>query len=226
MNIYMKAITRLEGLPTLEKLKKEQTKLKEVKGQTELKAAVDNAVAAIKDADKENIDKFNKLYKASLGKAKDYQSALAKMDKDILKVTAAAVKADDKLEADAKLLTKPSEQRGVLNKAQEAFGDAIDVAEEQDDAAATDHQQDKGDGKEKEGGSKAGLIIGILSGVGVIGGLAYCKCAKKLCFADKEEMEGGATDKSIFKKEIKSKSTHKRNAKESLVPTFKVEEEA
>lgn len=223
----MKGITRNEGLPDLKKIEAAQEKLKKAgdKADPKLKKAVDDAVTALKGADKENVDKFNKLYKASLDKAKEYQSALAKMDKDILKVTAAAVKGDDKLKAAGEYLTKPSEQRAVLNKAQEAFGEAIDTAEEQDDNAATDHQQNKGDDGDK-GGSKAGLIIGILSGVGVIGGLAYCKCAKKLCFADKEEMEGGATDKSIFKKEIKSKSTHKRNAKESLVPTFKVEEEA
>lgn len=224
----MKGITRNEGLPDVKKIEAVQEKLKKAgdKADPAKKKIVDNAVTALKGADKENVDKFNKLYKASLDKAKEYQSALAKMDKDIIKVTAAAVKANDKLKAVGEYLTEPSEQRAVLNKAQEAFGEAIDTAEEQDDAAATDHQQNKGDDDDKKGGSKAGLIIGILSGVGVIGGLAYCKCAKKLCFADKEEMEGGATDKSIFKKEIKSKSTHKRNAKESLVPTFKVEDEA
>ena len=38
-------------------------------------------------------------------------------------------------------------------------------------------------------------------------------------------MEGGErkkSDRKIFKKEVKSKNSHKRHAKESLVPAFKV----
>lgn len=48
------------------------------------------------------------------------------------------------------------------------------------------------------------------------------------CFKDEEKEvanEGGEpvkSDKKIFKKEIKSKNSHKRHAKESLVPAFKV----
>lgn len=81
--------------------------------------------------------------------------------------------------------------------------------------------------KEKLKANPVPLIIGTsIVGIALLS-CVYCACAKKACFAQKEEMEGGQTDKQIFKKEVKkSKSSRKRDTKESLVPTFKVEEEA
>jgi hypothetical protein len=68
------------------------------------------------------------------------------------------------------------------------------------------------------------LLLGSCCAVGVCKWQGYC------CFADKEESfnEGGVpvrSDRKIFKKEVKSKNSHKRHAKESLVPAFKVAEE-
>lgn len=70
-------------------------------------------------------------------------------------------------------------------------------------------------------------VILVLAILGTIGGVVYCKTQKKACFAEKEEeaAEGGETDKTLFKKEVKSKNSHKRHTKESLVPSFKVAEE-
>ena len=48
-----------------------------------------------------------------------------------------------------------------------------------------------------------------------------------MCFEKKDEDEGGQKEeRQIFKKEVKSKNSHKRHAKESLVPAFNVEENA
>lgn len=66
------------------------------------------------------------------------------------------------------------------------------------------------------------LIIG-LSAVGVaLLGCIYCKVANKACFAKDPDMEGG--DRQVYKKEVKSKNSSKRKVKESLVPTFNVDE--
>lgn len=58
--------------------------------------------------------------------------------------------------------------------------------------------------------------------------VGVCKWQGMCCFSDKAEAEGGEptrSDRKIFKKEVKSKNSHKRHAKESLVPAFKVAEE-
>ena len=38
-------------------------------------------------------------------------------------------------------------------------------------------------------------------------------------------LEGGMSDKALFKKEVRSKNAHKRHAKESLMPAFRVADE-
>jgi len=70
------------------------------------------------------------------------------------------------------------------------------------------------------------FAIGLAAIVIALGGCIYCKCAKKCCFAEnKEENEGGSSDRQVFKKQVKSKNSHKRHAKENLVPTFQVADE-
>jgi len=123
---------------------------------------------------------------------------------------------DDK----TKILAEPCEQRADIAKVRKVYSKIIE-------AAADKQKQAQEKNAEDEGGSPAGLIIGILAGVAVIGGLIYCKCNNKLCFEKKEDEEGGQKeDKKIFKKEVKSKNSHKRHAKESLVPSFNVEDQA
>ena len=68
------------------------------------------------------------------------------------------------------------------------------------------------------------IIILVLLVLLTVGGVVFCKVQKKLCFKEEEEVatEGGATDKALFKKEVKNK---KKNAKESLMPSFQVADE-
>merc|ERR1719387_1456299 len=71
------------------------------------------------------------------------------------------------------------------------------------------------------------IIILVLLVLITIGSVVYCKVQKKLCFKDKEEeagveAEGGASDKALFRKEVKNK---KKNAKESFMPSFQVADE-
>merc|ERR1712146_558242 len=79
---------------------------------------------------------------------------------------------------------------------------------------------------EEDDGGNAGVVVGVIAAALAIGGIIYCKCNKKCCFEEKEDLEGGQrTDRTLFKKEVKSKNSHKRHTKESLVPAFKVAEE-
>ena len=70
------------------------------------------------------------------------------------------------------------------------------------------------------------IVFSVFASALAVGGCVYCKCNNKCCFEEKEDLEGGKrTEKVIFKKEVKSKNSHKRHTKESLVPQFKVTEE-
>ena len=71
------------------------------------------------------------------------------------------------------------------------------------------------------------IIIIILVVLISIGSVVYCKVAKKCCFAEKDEVsaEGGESDKNLFKNEVKSKNSKKKNNKESLMPSFQVADE-
>ena len=45
------------------------------------------------------------------------------------------------------------------------------------------------------------FVVGVSAVVLALGGCIYCKCAKKCCFAEsKDDMEGGSTDRQVFKK--------------------------
>lgn len=66
----------------------------------------------------------------------------------------------------------------------------------------------KGLQEDKEGGSAAGAVIGIIGALAVVGGLVYCWKTKKCCFGEKnEDFKEGGEDKKEFQ----------RNAKVSLV---------
>lgn len=70
------------------------------------------------------------------------------------------------------------------------------------------------------------IIILVLLALLSIGGVVYCKVAKKCCFAEKEEgeegvqAEGGVSDKALFKKSKKNKTQ-----KDALIPSFQVADE-
>ena len=67
--------------------------------------------------------------------------------------------------------------------------------------------------------------LGITALVLAVGAVCCCKYKKTCCFKQDDQMEGGLKeDKTIYKKEVKSKNSHKRHAKETLVPTFQVDQ--
>lgn len=62
--------------------------------------------------------------------------------------------------------------------------------------------------------------LGVTALVLAVGGVCCCKYKKTCCFKEDNTMEGG--ERELFKKEVKSKNSHKKHAKESLVPAFEV----
>lgn len=96
--------------------------------------------------------------------------------------------------------------------------------EHNEDAGTIDDLKDKSKKMvEAVKGNPIPFAIGVGVLVGAIGTCVYCK----FCRGNKdEEAEGGEpTDRQVFKKQVKSKSSHKRHTKESLVPAFKVADE-
>lgn len=91
---------------------------------------------------------------------------------------------------------------------------------------ATKYQKDV---DEDEKTNSAIWVVIILALLTTCGSVTYCKMSKKCCFAEKDDAalanEGGESDRSLFKKEVKSKNSHKKHSKESLMPAFKVTEE-
>ena len=87
--------------------------------------------------------------------------------------------------------------------------DTKDSKNEEERACFLEDGEEPGDAakaaREAKEGSSAGVVIGIIGALAVVGGLVYCWKAKKCCFAQKDELEGG--DKKEFQ----------RNAKVSLV---------
>lgn len=56
------------------------------------------------------------------------------------------------------------------------------------------HDYTEKEEKEKKVKSAAGIIVGVVAVALTLGGVVYCKCAKKCCFAEDEMMgkpEGG-----------------------------------
>lgn len=107
------------------------------------------------------------------------------------------------------------------------------LAEEKEKVDKTDLHEKKGgsgddtDPATKEEGGSMGAVVGVIVGLVVVGlGVGYCKYTNKFCFSKEDDpKEGGDADKTVYKKEVKSKNSHKRHAKESLMPSFKVAEE-
>jgi hypothetical protein len=137
-------------------------------------------------------------------------------------------KADKKnkdLKATAALAAAPIAHRGNVAKVAGSLDAFAKTAPKPKSGKGT-KLPSKNDDPEAAGGSPVGIIIGVIAGAAVIGGVTFCYCKKMCCFKPAEEgagNEGG--DKDLFKSEIKSKSSHKRHTKESLMPSFKVAEE-
>lgn len=145
---------------------------------------------------------------------------LAKKLDESLTTFAKAYKGDQK---DAnKWAMIPVKEREELYKVYESLL-AFNKKAAASDKEKTDYQEEK----EKEK-SKLGVILLVLVLLAGCCAVGVCKWQGMCCFKDEEKgvaNEGGEpvkSDKKIFKKEIKSKNSHKRHAKESLVPAFKV----
>ena len=113
------------------------------------------------------------------------------------------------------LLGRRALDRDKLNGKEEA---AIKKASKYQEDVQTDNKA-----------SMALWIILSIALVGTIGGVAVCKSKKTCCFAEKDHVsanEGGESDKTLFKREVKSKKSKKKLAKESLMPAFNVVDQA
>jgi len=184
-------------------------------------------------SDKER-KQFNKNIADVINKAAVYAKASTTLDQHV-KALGKQVANDDKASEDLKTTMlaamKPVEHRETLRKVSGALSslaeksNKINSSKLNEGGDKPDDGDKKGD-KPEEGGSAAGIIIGVLAAAIAVGGVSYCYCKKKMCFAEKEEAnEGGETDKTVYKQEVKSKNSHKRHAKESLMPAFQVAEE-
>jgi len=69
------------------------------------------------------------------------------------------------------------------------------------------------------------IFVSVAVAAVTLSGVVYCKLARKCCFAEKDDYEGGGSTRTLFKKDVKGKNSYKRLAKESLVPQFKVIED-
>lgn len=235
---YERGILKKGSLPKLEDLK---TKLdaadKNNKGfkDAHLIAKLKEAVKLVNDLGEAGFKEFNKKLAAVLETGEAWSKAAADVDAGVA-AAVKALKADDDKKSNTKLLAhadfvlKPVTQREGLAKVQKSLNDlesgkdaaSKEASDLNDKTSGGDDDDD--DDKDKKG-SNMGIIIGVVAAALAVGGIVYCKCNNKCCFAEKEEMEGGSTDRSLFKKEVKSKNSHKRHTKESLVPSFKVAEE-
>lgn len=138
---------------------------------------------------------------------------------------AKATKKNKDLKATAAMAAAPITHRASVTKVAGSLDAFAKTAPKPKKGSGT-KLPSKDDDKETTGGSPVGIIIGVIAGAAVIGGVTFCYCKKMCCFKPAEEgagNEGG--DKDLFKSEIKSKSSHKRHTKESLMPSFKVAEE-
>jgi len=136
---------------------------------------------------------------------------------------------DEKIKKVSKKAMTPVAHRATVRKVATSL---TKLAEEKTKVDKTDlHQKGEGSGSEtaapKEEGGSMGAVVGVIVGLVVVGlGVGYCKYTGKFCFAKEDDpKEGGDADKNVYKKEVKSKNSHKRHAKESLMPSFKVSEE-
>ena len=62
--------------------------------------------------------------------------------------------------------------------------------------------------------------------IAAVAGLLLCVVLYCFCKGKGDDKEGGnAENRTLFKKEVKSKNAHKRHTKEQLVPSFEVTKE-
>jgi len=194
-------------------------------------ATMKELATAIKAVKKEDRKKFDEHLGELINTAAAFSRESVTLDAEVgalLKDMSNDEDATKDQKKSAKAAMTPVEHRANLRKVSDALSTLASKSNEVESKKLNekDGEGDDKDDKEAAGGS-AGAIIGAIVGVlVVVGGVAYCKCNKKFCFEDKEDAaEGGEADKNVYKQEVKSKNSHKRHAKESLMPAFKVAED-
>lgn len=170
--------------------------------------------------------KFNNGLALTVKLAKEWAAAGKKMDMALIEVGKILKKhlSSKEVQDCSKFVVEAVEQRTELYKVWKAL-QTLNDKEVKAEKENIDYQKDVA----KEENANTGIIVTIVLAILLtVGGVTYCKCAKKACFAEKDavEAEGGQVDdRSLFKNEIKSKKSIKKSRKESLMPAFKVAEE-
>lgn len=219
-DVYLPAIVNKGEMPSPQVLKEKLDK----DPKNEL---LKNAYEKVNAIPSEVRQEFNAKLKAAIVAANNWARAAKALDKDLTRLSK-LITDNESSTAEIKEANEwsmaPVLQRKTIMK---VYGNiaAINKLNAVAEETADDFQEIK---DKEEKGAIAGIIITILVLAIVIGSVVYCKCNKKLCFEEKEEgvAEGGLReDRTLFKREVRSKNAHKRHTKESLVPAFKVAEE-
>lgn len=220
--VYLRAIARFKGIPSQtemeERLKMHQNP--DDKFTPFLKTAVDY-IKAISEPDRLEA---NKLFGVILDKIGEWAKAGKAMDDKLLDVKKTMeIHHTGQVVQDAGAhVTDAITQRRQLYKVWKALGNLNEI-EEVAMAEAAKYQKQVDD---ENKANVALIIILVLLALLSIGGVVYCKVAKKCCFAEKEEgeegvqAEGGVSDKALFKKSKKNKTQ-----KDALIPSFQVADE-
>jgi len=187
-------------------------------------------VKAVSDDDRKE---FNTKFGEMTNKVAAFVRSSNKLDTEIRALDETITKdadIDEKVKKVSKKALTPVTHRNTVRKVATTLAK---VAEAKEKIDKTDLHQKGGDSGEdtdpatKEEGGSMGAVVGVIVGLVVVGlGVGYCKYTNKFCFSKEDDpKEGGDADKNVYKKEVKSKNSHKRHAKESLMPSFKVAEE-
>jgi polyhydroxyalkanoate synthesis regulator phasin len=192
--------------------------------------AMEKLVEKAKAVSKDDRKAFDKNLSEMTNKVGAFVKAATTLDSEIKALDKTLNKledADKKVLAVSKSALTPVQHRETLRK---VAGSLETLSKEKAKVDKTNLHQKTGTETEPdapvEGGSM-GAVVGVIVGLVVVGlGVGYCKYSNKFCFKkDDDPKEGGDADKNVYKKEVKSKNSHKRHAKESLMPSFKVSEE-
>lgn len=191
-------------------------------------------IAKVKAVSDDDRKEFDKKFGEMTNKVAAFVKSSNKLDTEIKALDVTITKdadSDEKVKKVSKKALTPVAHRETVRKVATSLAK---VAEAKDKVDKTDLHQKGGDGDgsgsdpaTKDDGGSMGAVVGVIVGLVVVGlGVGYCKYTNKFCFSKEDDpKEGGDADKNVYKKEVKSKNSHKRHAKESLMPSFKVAEE-
>lgn len=220
--VYIRVFAKHEGVPSVEWL---NTKLEEHPND-KFTPFIKQALKYEEDISPTDRKNFNELFAKALVAGREWAKFAKTLDAKLLETSETLIthRSNSDVLAANKYVVDAITQRAEMAKVYKALI-TLNSKGEKAEKESNKYQKDL----DKEDKANTALIVVIvLALLLTVGGITYCKCAKKCCFAEKDEelaAEGGQTDKSLFKKEVKSKKAHKKQVKESLMPEFKVAEE-